>query len=369
MLVWSRGATTQDQYADVYYLSNFYSHYPAVPDADGRWRAKGYAGLVVPIDGPVTLLTDLASFRDDLTYVDRVITDQDVVGAAIRALREDVALEGGPIGVLGSAALSWRWYLALVDAMGDRFVGADDLGPELRLIKSPAEQVLLRAAGQVGVLGVEAVMEAAVPGATEAEVAAAGFAAVLAAGGMVYGISLSTGPYAHFYSQSQPAPFDSRYELRKGDMARVDFYGSVDGYLFDFGRARVVGRTPDEIEQQLLDVTRDSVRAGIAAVRPGATLGDVARAADDAFVGSEFVRSGKGLAPEFASWGHSLGLNWEAPYIDAESNVVIEPGMCLAVEKRVAVPGVGGATYEDNLLVTADGCEILTPARAEYGST
>jgi Xaa-Pro aminopeptidase len=186
---------------------------------------------------------------------------------------------------------------------------------------------------------------------------------------MVYGISLSTGPYAHFYSQSQPAPFDSRYELRKGDMARVDFYGSVDGYLFDFGRARVVGRAPDEIEQQLLDVTRDSVRAGIAAVRPGATLGDVARAADDAFVSSGFVRTGKGLAPEFASWGHSLGLNWEAPYIDAESNVVIEPGMCLAVEKRVAVPGVGGATYEDNLLVTADGCEILTPARAEYGST
>ena len=41
-------------------------------------------------------------------------------------------------------------------------------------------------------------------GATEAEVAAAGFAAVVGAGGMVYGISLSTGPYAHTYSQSQP---------------------------------------------------------------------------------------------------------------------------------------------------------------------
>src|SRR6516162_5696965 len=83
MLVWSRGSTTQDQYADVYYLSNFYSHYPAVPDADGRWTAKGFSGLVVPSDGPVTLVTDLASFRDDLTYVDRVVTDQDVVGAAI----------------------------------------------------------------------------------------------------------------------------------------------------------------------------------------------------------------------------------------------------------------------------------------------
>jgi ectoine hydrolase len=368
MLVWSRGASTQDQYADVYYLSNFYSHYPAVPDADGRWRAKGYGGLVVPIEGPVSLVTDLASFRDDLTYVDRVITDQDVVGAAIRALRQDVP-SGGPIGILGSPALSWRWYLALVEGVGDRFVSADDLGPELRLIKSPAEQALLRAAGQVGVLGVEAVMDAAVPGATEAEVAAAGFEAALGAGGMVYGISLSTGPYAHFYSQSQPAPFDSRHELREGDMARVDFYGSVDGYLFDFGRSRVVGREPDEVQQQLLDVARDSVRAGIGAVRPAATLGDVARAADRAFAASAFARSGKGLAPEFGSWGHSLGLNWEAPYIDSESDLVIEPGMCLAVEKRVAVPGIGGATYEDDVLVTMDGCEILTPARTVYGSS
>lgn len=146
VLVWSRGSSTQDQYADVYYLSNFYSHYPAVPDADGRWRAKGFSGLVVPTDGPVTLVTDLASFRDDLTYVDRVITDQDVVGAAIRTLLQYVAKSDGPIGILGSAALSWRWHRDMVETIGDRFVSADDLGPELRLIKSAAEQSLLRAA-------------------------------------------------------------------------------------------------------------------------------------------------------------------------------------------------------------------------------
>lgn len=365
VLAWSRGATTQDQYADVFYLSNFYSHYPAVPDAEGRWRAKGHMGLVVPADGPVTLVTDLASYRDDLTVVDGADISQDVVGAAARAIGRDVG--DGPIAVLGGAAMSWKWLRALEAELGPRFVDGDALGPALRLVKSPAEQELLRAAGRVGVRGVEAVMEASVPGATEAEVAAAGFEAVLAAGGMVYGISLSTGPYAHSYAQSQPAPFDPRRVLREGDMARVDFYGSVDGYLFDFGRSRVVGRAPDAAQRELIDAGRDSVLAGVAAVRPGATLGDVARACSEVFAASAFATSGRGLAPEFESWGHSLGLNWEAPYVDAGSDVEIVPGMCLAVEKRTALPGVGGATYEENLLVTADGHELLSDARRAYG--
>jgi Xaa-Pro aminopeptidase len=369
ILAWSRGATTQDQYADVFYLSNFYSHYPAVPDAEGRWRAKGCMGLVVPVDGPVTLVTDLATFRDDLAVADAVGSDQDVIGAAARALATDADPARGPIGVLGSAALSWRWMEGLRRSTPHQFVAADHLGPELRLIKSEAEQELLRAAGRVGARGVEAVMEAAVPGATEAELAAAGFEAVLAAGGMVYGISLSTGPYAHSYAQSQPAPFDPRRTLQEGDMARVDFYGSVDGYLFDFGRARAVGRPPDDDQAALIAAARDSVGQGLAAIRPGVPIGDIARAADASFDESEFIRRGLGLAPEFNSWGHSLGLNWEAPYIDADNDMAIVPGMCLAVEKRTATPGIGGATFEQNVLVTEGGYDLLSVAATGFGES
>jgi Xaa-Pro aminopeptidase len=363
VLVWSHGASTQDHYADVYYFSGFYSHYPTIPDLPPRWRAKGYCGLIVPVEGPVTLVSDLATFNEDLTVVDRSDADQDVVAAAIRALEE---VGDGEVGVLGSKPISYLWMDAIREAIGDRLVPADDMGWRLRWLKSPAEQELIRLAGEVGVLGVEAVMDAAVPGATEADIVAAGYEAVVAAGGMIYGISISTGPYAHMYAQSQPAPFDSRRVLESGDMARIDFYGSVDGYLFDFGRSRVVGREPDQRQLDLLTSARDTVLAGVELARPGARLSDIANACQAALEASPFGQLPEALAPEFFSFGHSLGLTWEEPWVDSESDAVLEPGAYIAVEKRVALPGVGGATYEDNLLITEDGCEVVTPARWEY---
>ena len=133
------------------------------------------------------------------------------------------------------------------------------------------------------------------------------------------------------------------------------------------GRARSVGRAPDDDQAALIDAARESVDAGLAAVRPGAPIGDIARAADASFAESEFIRRGIGLAPEFNSWGHSLGLNWEAPYLDVDNEIAIEPGMCLAVEKRTAAPGIGGATFEQNVLVTENGHDLLSVAAPRFG--
>ena len=69
-----------------------------------------------------------------------------------------------------------------------------------------------------------------------------------------------------------------------------------------------------------------------------------------------------GQASALAGFGHSLGVAWEGPWLDPDSDDVILPGMYLAVEKTVGIPGVGGATFEENLLVTEDGAEVLTAA-------
>ena len=106
------------------------------------------------------------------------------------------------VALLGGAALAARWERALREGLLRRgadaeLIEADELGWELRERKSPAEQALLRAAGRVGTRAMDAAMETAVPGTTEAQVAAAFLLQLASAGGALYDIVVTSGPWAH----------------------------------------------------------------------------------------------------------------------------------------------------------------------------
>jgi len=368
IVAWSRGGTTQDHYADVYYLTGFYTHQPFIPDEPGRWRAHGHTALVLPVEGPETLLVDMTELQDPKPAAERLRFTEDLVESLIATVAETVP-SGTHVALLGGEALAWRWGRELGTRLPEyRLVEADDLAVGLRLVKSEAELDLLRAAGEVGARAIDAAMEAAVPDATEAEVAASAIEEIIRAGGALYGLGLSSGPWAHTFSPSTPAAY-SRRRLEAGDMIRLDLYGSIDGYLFDFGRSRVVGRPPTEQQRHILDAVRDSVRAGTELLRPGETLGAVARRCEEVLGASSFVRC-HGLPRTMmgGTWGHSLGLDWGAPWIESSSSSVVRSGMCFAIERRIEAPGIGGANYENDVIVTDAGPEIVTLAPDHYGA-
>src|ERR671915_357451 len=323
LVPWSRGGSTQDHYADVYHLTGFYTHQPFIPE--------------------------------------------DLVGSLAATLAETVPPHS-EVALLGGEALAWRWGRELGVRLPDhRLVEADDLAAGLRLIKSESELDLLRAVAEIGVKAVEVAMEAAVSGITEAEVAAAAISEIARTGGALYGMGLSSGPWAHTFSPSTPAAYSQR-RLKAGDMIRLDLYGSIDGYLFDFGRSRVVGRSPTQEQQEILDAVRDSVHAGTELLRPGETLGAVARRCEEVIGASAYAyRRGLPQSTMGDTWGHSLGLDWGSPWIESTSSTVIRPGMCFAMERRIEAPGIGGANYENNVIVTDTGPEIVTPASDRYG--
>jgi Xaa-Pro aminopeptidase len=152
--------------------------------------------------------------------------------------------------------------------------------------------------------------------------------------------------------------------LAAGDLVVVDFGGVWDGYCVDMTRTFAVG-TPDPEAERVYGAVRDAQRAAIEAVRPGARTGEVDAAA-------RRVLEQAGLGEAFAhGTGHGLGLEvHEDPRVTrarpdaagdrAPGMVPLETGMVFTVEPGAYLPGWGGVRIEDDVLVTGDGCEILT---------
>jgi Xaa-Pro aminopeptidase len=102
-------------------------------------------------------------------------------------------------------------------------------------------------------------------------------------------------------------------------------------------------------------VVLEAQRQAIAAVRPGARAGEVDGAARN-------IIAGAGYGDYFThSTGHGLGLQvHEAPLLRPGSDTVLQAGMVVTIEPGIYLPGWGGVRIEDDVLVTPDGCEVLT---------
>ena len=389
LLAWSRGASTHDHAADVLYLTGHYTPQGFVPDTPApasadAWlgRATGHAAVVLPREGPVTLITDSPPRADSPAVSDRVVLTADLIASTAGVLIESMRAfpeseqpnRAFRVALVGAEAFSSRWERALLARLAVEgkveLLDDDSLAWEQRVLKSRAEQALLRQAGALGARAMTAAMRCAVRGATEADVVAACMAEVMRGGGAWYGGGLSSAASADSFAPTGgvygAAPSTLR-TLELGDLVRFDAYGSVAGYVFDFARSFVVGRAPLPEQQLLLDAVRDSVQAGIDALRPGVTLGSVAQHCEEALASSEYARR-HGVPPSVmgGAWGHGLGLGFEPPWITADSSVIVQAGMCFAVERRIEAPNgpasARGAQYEDNVLITETGAELLTPA-------
>jgi len=104
--------------------------------------------------------------------------------------------------------------------------------------------------------------------------------------------------------------------------------------------------------------------AAIAAVRPGVKASDVDGAARG-------VIDGAGLGNYFNhGLGHGIGLQvHEGPNVRAISTDVLEAGMVTTIEPGIYLPGWGGVRLEDDVLVTPDGCEVLTAVNKDWASS
>lgn len=134
----------------------------------------------------------------------------------------------------------------------------------------------------------------------------------------------------------------------------VDWGATWGGYGSDLTRMIATGNVGEEFLRAYAAVLGAQARA-IAAIRPGVRARDV-----DAEARSSLDRAGYGDLFRHGL-GHGLGLViHEAPSVRPESEDVLLAGMVLTVEPGIYRPGWGGIRIEDDVLVTPEGCEVLT---------
>lgn len=361
LLVCSRGGGTTDRYADVKYLTNFYTRFPYIPDVPGEWAGRAHAFVILPADGEPVLVADDRPERDSDLAIGDVTVTGDVTGSAIDAMKK-AGLAGERIGVAGSDTLPWSLHNALAEALPEvTWVPADDILGRLRMVKSPGEVAMLRCASQVGSRATEAMLERAVPGATHGEVVAAGMEVLVTAGGILYNSFMSSGKGGNnpvIASSSFPT-WGSDDVLEDGDWFHVGISGAVDGYYFDHARSKPVGHATAE-QIRVFEAPLLAVREAMAVVRPGGTAADIARA------GREKLESlGFELEGSFKGFGHGIGLGWDSPWLVESDHTPIEENMVLCVERSVRHMGYVG-DFEETVVVTKDGCELLTDARVRW---
>jgi Xaa-Pro aminopeptidase len=369
VVVWSRGGAFMDMSADVLYLSNHYSQQPYMGDEAGIGSARSHGVVVLPVDGPTTVVVDIPWWRRDLVVADDVQPTIHVVEAAAEAVRA-AGLGTARLALVGASYMTAAAWLGLRERLPDaELVRADTLVEHLRLVKSPNEQALIRRACELGNRTLEALVGAVVEGATEADAMAAGAHTLISGGGVLYDAACASGPWSHQYTHARLPSADVGRRFRRGDLFHVDCYGSYGGYFFDFARSRCVGDEPTADQRALLEAVIEGVETICAAIRPGMSGGDVYRVGADWMAASPVVASLPEEEPEmegFPAVGHGLGLMWEGPWLMPGVEREIVPGMYLAVEMLLGHPSVGGAMFEHNGLVTSEGFEVLTTARSRW---
>lgn len=147
--------------------------------------------------------------------------------------------------------------------------------------------------------------------------------------------------------------------LGRSQFVLCDFGARYQRYASDLTRTWIRGPATDEL-RDIYDTVLRAEHAAIEAVRPGAKGGDVHLAAQHVIDASPW----KGRF--IHSVGHALGLAvHDGPVLHPRNDFTLEEGMVVTIEPGIYVPGLGGVRIEDDVVVTKEGCRVLTSAKKD----
>ena len=322
--------------------------------------------------GLLVLTRDAVHLVSDFRYVEAIARLQASAHACPGLVTHKVpaSYDEALVGVLGELGVSrvgieaahlsvarFEWLRRTVDTrrLPIALVQTERVIERLRIIKDASELNALRESASRLDEVADTAFRAVRIGRPEREVAGAIEQALRKAGfhRIAFDTIVASGPHG-----ALPHHRAGDRALQRDDLVVLDFGGVLDGYCCDLTRTVAVGAVGPEATR-VYEAVRDAQTAAIQAVRPGIPASDVDAAA-------RAVLDARGLGQAFGhGTGHGLGLEVHEdprvsrpqPDLPAE---VLQPGMVFTIEPGAYLPGWGGVRIEDDVVVTEQGCQVLT---------
>jgi len=230
---------------------------------------------------------------------------------------------------------------------------------QLRMVKQPHEIELLRRAIAITDETFAHLCEWIQPGMTEKEVEweVTRYMLSLGADSPAFGTIVASGP-----NGSMPHAVPGQRRIQRGEMITIDMGARYKGYCADMTRTICLGEPSEQRMRDLYAIVLKAMKDCEAGLH-----GDISGQAADAL--ARAVLEKEGLAEFYIhGTGHGVGLQiHEEPHLSQRSTdeMILPAGSVVTVEPGVYIPGWSGLRIEDCVLITQNGCEVLTQSPTE----
>ncbi|WP_249336624.1 Xaa-Pro peptidase family protein [Sporosarcina sp. Marseille-Q4063] len=243
-----------------------------------------------------------------------------------------------------------------LERMTDLFQGAtfhrlDEKLNSMRVIKNEEELANLRIAAELADYAIEVGCREIAEGKTELEILMAIEFEMKKKGvqKMSFETMVLSGP-----KTASPHGVPGDRKIEQGDFILFDLGVVYNGYCSDITRTVAFGE-PTAAKREIYETVKKAEQAAVDLVRPGVKAKEIDKAArniiDDAGFGEYFTHR----------IGHGLGISvHEYPSITGANEMKLEEGMVFTIEPGIYKSDVTGVRIEDDVVVTADGVEVLT---------
>lgn len=248
--------------------------------------------------------------------------------------------------------MTYSMYEELKSSLdGVEFVKLDSMVEKLRQNKDSSEIDCIAKAASIADLAFSHMLNYIKPGMTEKSIGLEleFFMRSKGASGLSFPSIIASGKRS-----SLPHGTATDKVVENGDLLTLDFGCVYEGYCSDMTRTVVIGKASQE-QKKIYEIVLKANEEALKAIKPGKTGIEIDLIArniiNDSGYGQYF---GHGL-------GHGVGMRvHELPHVSKKGSYPMEPGMVITDEPGIYIPDFGGVRIEDLLVVTDDGCRVLS---------